>query len=224
MITRRLVVAGALAGLATPGRAGDKSPLAHGVLADNSLAREFEDPPKEELPYVYLWGPNGKRAIEDLQGRTILMPLWAEWCAPCLSELPDFARLQRKYGNDKFAIVPVLTATRKKVTPALLAGLLQAAHGEVFEPLIENNLGSRLASTMAVRGTNSWALPCNLIIAPNGKVVGREIGRIGNSDDDNPAKTAKEVMARVDADAVQSRWGQKDGEDFAKAMADGFLA
>jgi thiol-disulfide isomerase/thioredoxin len=224
MITRRLMMAGALAGLAAPVRADDKSPLAHGVLADNSLARAFEPSPRDELPSVSFWGPNGRVDFDEYKGRAILMPLWAEWCAPCLSELPDFARLQRKYGNDKFAIVPVLTGTRKAFTPQSLGGFLRAAHGEVFEPLIEVNRGDWLVQKMARRSGGSSALPCNLIIAPSGKVMGREIGRIENSDDDNPAKTAKEVMARVDADAVQSRWGQKDGEDFAKAMADGFLA
>ena len=220
-------MAGTAAGLAVPPAwADDKpaSPLAHGVLADNGLAQAFEPPVQDELPDVYVWGPDGKRSVRELKGRTILMPLWAEWCAPCLSELPDFARLQRKFGNDKFAIIPVLTGTQRAVNPELLAMLLRAAHAEVFEPLIENNRGKRRGEVMAKRRGGSWALPCNLIIAPDGRVVGREIGRIDNSDDDNPAKTNKEILSRIDANAVQSRWGQKEGEDFVKAMIDGFLA
>jgi thiol-disulfide isomerase/thioredoxin len=200
------------------------SPIAHGVLAQNSLAKLFEPSPETKLPNLYIWGPQGTRGISELKGRTVLMPLWAEWCAPCLSELPDFARLQRKYGNDKFAIVPILTGTQKRVTPELLANVLHAAHGDVFEPLIENNRGEILMRKMARRSDGSAALPCNLLIAPDGRVVAREIGRVGNSDDPDPAKTNKEVYSRIDADAVQSRWGQADGEVFAAAMADGFLA
>jgi len=213
------------AGPALVAKGADKkpSPIAHGVLADNSLAQAFEEIDRE-LPGVYLWTLDGKRKhIDELKGRTLVMPLWAEWCAPCLSELPDFARLQQKYGNDKFAIVPILTRTQKKFTPEFLAKIFGEMHCGVFEPLIENNLGDALFTRMARRGSSAY-LPCNLLIAPSGHVVGREIGRLDNTDDADPAKTAKDMINRAASGAVQSRWGQQDGEDFAKAMADGFLA
>jgi thiol-disulfide isomerase/thioredoxin len=226
LIDRRAAILGCAGLTVSAAYADDKpaSPIAHGVLAENSLAQAFEPSPEKELPDLYIWGPQGTRSISELKGRTVVMPLWAEWCAPCLSELPDFARLQRKYGNDKFAIIPILTATQKKVTPQLLAGLMHALHGDVFEPLIEINRGDRLLRKMARREGGSVALPCNLIIAPDGRVVAREIGRIGNSDDAAPAKTQQEVYSRIDADAVQSRWGQADGEAFVAALANGFLA
>lgn len=221
---RRDAVAGLGALAASPSLAEDSkpSPIAHDALADNSLAKAFQ-PLDTELPSVNIWGPDGTRGIDTLKGRTVLMPLWAEWCAPCMSELPDFARLQAKYGNYKFAIIPILTATQKKFTPASLGEILRLANCGVFTPWIENNLGNRLARVMGRRG-GSYALPCNVLIAPDGHVVAREIGAIGNSDDDAPAKTYSETLTRVSAGAVQSRWGQPDGEEFAKVMASGFLA
>jgi thiol-disulfide isomerase/thioredoxin len=224
-ISRRTAVLGLTALTLRPARADDRpvSPIARGTLAQNSLAQAFE-PARGELPDLYLWGPNGKYRISELKGRTILMPLWAEWCAPCFSELPDFARLQQKYGNEKFAVVPVLTATRKRITPELLKPLLSMSHAGVFEPLIEDNRGDRLVKAMGRRAGGEYALPCNLLLAPDGRVVAREMGRISNSDDTAPAKTYKETLDRVGANAVQSRWGQADGEAFAAAMADGFLA
>ena len=223
-IDRRTTLLG-LAGLAArSAHADDKppSPIAHGVLAQNSLAQKFESV-TTELVSVSLWGPNGKRDIEELKGRTVLMPLWAEWCAPCMSEIPDFARLQQKYGNNKFSIIPVLTGTRKKFTPEILGTILKEMHAGVFEPLIENNLGRRLVDKMAKISGGEAALPCNLLIAPDGHVVAHEIGRLENTDDADPAKTWKDVVERAGAGAVQSRWGQPDGEAFAAAMADGFL-
>jgi thiol-disulfide isomerase/thioredoxin len=229
LIDRRAAVLGLAGSAISAARADDKvsSPIAHGVLAENSLAQKFEGV-STELPDVDLWGPNGKRDIEEflagLKGRTILMPLWAEWCAPCMSEIPDFARLQQKYGNDKFSIIPVLTATRKKFTPEFLGKILTEMHAGIFEPLIENRLGERLMDRMAKISSRESALPCNLLIAPNGRVVAREIGRLENSDDADPAKTWKDVVNRTGTGAVQSRWGQPDGEAFAAAMANGFLA
>lgn len=202
--------------------ADTKSPIAHGVLAENSLAAKFEAV-TTQLPSVSVWGPQGTRPISDIKGRTILMPLWAEWCAPCMSELPDFARLQEKYGNDKFSIVPVLTSTQRQFTPDSLGQILKLAHCGVFEPLIENHLGRRLADRMG-QLNGETALPCNLLIAPDGRVIAREIGSLRNSDDSNPAKSYKETLERMGADAIQSRWGQADGEEFAAAMANGFLS
>ncbi|HZQ40307.1 MAG TPA: TlpA disulfide reductase family protein [Rhizomicrobium sp.] len=228
ILDRRAAVAGLGATIATCAYAEDKSasPLAHGVLAENSLAQKFEGV-STKLPDVNLWGPNGKRDIEDwlatLKGRTILMPLWAEWCAPCMSEIPDFARLQQKYGNDKFSIIPVLTATRKQFTPEILGSILKSMHAGVFEPLIENHLGDTLMTRMARIGSGA-ALPCNLLIAPDGRVLAREIGRLGNTDDASPAKTWDAVVKRAETGDVQSRWGQADGDAFAAAMASGFLA
>jgi thiol-disulfide isomerase/thioredoxin len=222
-LNRRALVGGLASLAATHSWADDKSsPIATGILAANSLAQNFEAV-TTRLPDVDVWGPKGTQDISELKGKTILMPLWAEWCAPCMSELPDFARLQQKYGNDKFAIIPILTDTKKKFTPELLSAIFRSMHCEVFEPLIENHLGSRLMQSMAQIKQNQTALPCNLLLAPDGHVVAREMGRIANSDDATPAKTYAETLARVDADAVQSRWGQADGDQFAKAMAEGFL-
>jgi thiol-disulfide isomerase/thioredoxin len=199
------------------------SPIAHGVLAGNSLAKAFEPSP-HQLPDIYVTGPDGDRRLSDFKGKTILMPLWTEWCAPCIQEIPDFARLQQKYGNDKFAIVPVLTATQKKFTPELLSRILGMMHAGVFTPWIEQHRGATLMRRMARRRGGGAAMPCNLLIAPDGRVVAREIGGLSNTDDADPAKSYKDAVNRTGTGSSQSRWGQQDGEDFAKAMADGFLA
>jgi thiol-disulfide isomerase/thioredoxin len=226
-LDRRTVLAG-LAGLAAVGPAAaaePDSPVAHGALANNPLALAFESA-RSELPDITLVGPNGERDISTLMGRTILMPLWAEWCAPCLSEIPDFARLQEKYGNSSFAIVPILTGSRKQVTPAVAAQLFEFLHASVFEPLVEKNWGSRLMATMAVKSGNRIEIPCNLLIAPDGRVVGREIGVQRSADQDSVAAAASgrsAMIARAEAGEVLSLWGKDAGAEFAAAMAGGFL-
>ncbi|HEY4124671.1 MAG TPA: hypothetical protein VGM36_08665 [Rhizomicrobium sp.] len=206
-----------------PGFADESSPVAVGDLADNKLARAFESAP-HELPNVSITGPNGDRPISEIiKGRTVFMPLWAEWCAPCLIELSDFARLQEVYGNDKFAIIPILTFTRRRFTPQLLGDFLKLVRATGFEPLMEANYGHQLASTMAVSPAGV-ALPCNVLIAPSGRVVGREISlqRI-----DDPADSAKRTNIDRLNDAMigktQSLWGTKEGDDFASCISGGFV-
>ncbi|HKD22132.1 MAG TPA: TlpA disulfide reductase family protein [Rhizomicrobium sp.] len=231
LLDRRTVLAGiaAIASVSPAAAEGD-SPVAHGVLAQNPLALAFESAPPD-LPYVTLVGPNGEHDLADLlNGRTVLMPLWAEWCAPCLSEIPDFARLQTKYGNSKFAVIPILTGTQKQMTPQVIGELFTFLHAGIFEPLIEKHLGGKLMQTMARRGREMY-IPCNLLIGPDGRVVGREIGA-QRDDQQNQMLAAdpKQIrgenpqIARAEAGDVLSLWGKAPGEEFAAAMADGFLA
>jgi thiol-disulfide isomerase/thioredoxin len=223
-IDRRTVLAG-LAASATPAFA-NTSPIAHGVLADNPIAKEFESAPQSELPEATLVGLHGEFTISALKGRTILMPLWAEWCAPCLSELPDFARLHKKYGNAKFSVVPVLSGTMKKFTPLDIGRVLAVLHAEALPPVMEKDFGAKLIRTMG-RSGRSYSLPCNLIIAPDGTVVAREMGRITASDASEGAAPKKtkdaETVTRAINGQAQSVWGKPEGEEFARAMAEGFL-
>jgi len=195
-------------------------PIAHGVLANNPLAKAFEAT-TAQLPDVTVVGPNGSRSISEFRGRTLLMPLWAEWCGPCLGELQDFGTLQKKYGNDKFSIVPVLSGTQKRMTPATVAQLFSYLHADALEPLVENHFGKTLLSAMA-RSEGHIAVPCNLLIAPDGRVVGREIGMKQAEDFD--AHSKHEILAQEIAGKVLSEWGKPAGAEFAAAMANGFLA
>ena len=225
-ITRRSVLAGlsALTAVqafadAPPALPEQPSPVARGILVDNPLAKAFETVP-QQLPDVTIVGLSGEHMLSELLGRTLIMPLWAEWCPPCLGELPDFARLQKLYGNNKFAIVPVLTSPMKKVSPEILAQIFQALHADVFEPLMESHFGDKLLRTMA-RKDGEPRIPCNLLVAPNGTVVGREFGLLEK--DENGPKGKQLIKHAEDGDSL-SLWGQRAGEELASALASGFLA
>lgn len=221
MLNRRNFLVSAACLSVAPARADDNaSPVAHGVLANNPLALAFEAAPAQ-LPDVLVLGPNGTRNISEFKGRTLLMPLWAEWCAPCLSELQDFASLQKKHGNDKFVIVPILSGTQKRMTPATVQQLFSYLHADALEPLIENHFGDRLLTTMARGKGREVEIPCNLLIAPDGHVVGREFGMKEASG--VKADTKHQLLAQAEAGNVLSQWGKEPGDEFAAAMANGFL-
>jgi thiol-disulfide isomerase/thioredoxin len=226
---RRTVLAGIAALAARPSFAQDSpsaSPVAHGVLAKNPIALRFERA-HSELPNVDITGPSGDRALADIiKGRTVLMPIWAEWCAPCLTELSDFARLQEVYGNDKFAIIPILSGPRKMFDVAQVKEILSIVKASIFEPLIEHKHGAELLAIMARTG-NASEIPCNVLIAPDGHVVGREIGiaRDDSKDADPDApKNSLDRLNRAAAGQTQSYWGMPPGDEFAVCMAHGFIS
>lgn len=230
--SRRRFVAGAMALAAAGGHAGAeaKSPLAHGVLEDNELALAFA-PFDTSLPDITLTGSGGDKHFSDYKGKTLLLSVWAEWCTPCMSELSDFGRLQRIFGNSTFQILPVLSGTKKQITPPILAEIFGHLHAESLEPVIEGRFGDRLMQRMARQSGGGVAIPCNLVVAPSGLVIARETGtKPLPTRDNDPIKSLKgdayrdALLGRAEAGVALTLWGTTVGDTFAGALARGFLA
>jgi thiol-disulfide isomerase/thioredoxin len=53
-------------------------------------------------------GPDGEAlTVASFDGQTVLLNLWATWCAPCRKEMPALDRLEAAMGGEKFAVVAV---------------------------------------------------------------------------------------------------------------------
>ena len=60
----------------------------------------------EALPDIaFMNGAGELLKLSSFKGRTILLILWATWCAPCREEMPSLDRLQKAIGSDKFEVV-----------------------------------------------------------------------------------------------------------------------
>jgi len=55
--------------------------------------------------------------LEELRGKTVLVNVWATWCAPCLAEMPSLDRLQARRGGKDFQVVTI-SIDRTKYEPA----------------------------------------------------------------------------------------------------------
>ncbi|RUV16649.1 TlpA disulfide reductase family protein [Mesorhizobium sp. M7A.F.Ca.MR.245.00.0.0] len=65
------------------------------------------DPP-QSLKSLAFNGPDGKpMTLADHAGKTVLLNLWATWCAPCRAEMPALDALQKEKGSDSFEVVAV---------------------------------------------------------------------------------------------------------------------
>ncbi|MSU23087.1 MAG: TlpA family protein disulfide reductase [Opitutus sp.] len=51
---------------------------------------------------------NGQTVSSDqFKGKVVVVDFWATWCGPCRMEIPGYIELQKKYGQDGFAIIGV---------------------------------------------------------------------------------------------------------------------
>ncbi len=88
-------------------------PLAKGEVA----AVEIRSRP-EPAPELSFTGPDGKPlTLADFRGRTVLVNLWATWCAPCLKEMPALDALEKAMGGPDFAVVAINIDTRNLDKP-----------------------------------------------------------------------------------------------------------
>lgn len=104
-------------------------------------------------------GPDGQpMTLGDREGKTLLVNLWATWCAPCRAEMPALDALQVAEGGEDFEVVAVNVDAGDDAKPkAFLAeiGVENLAFYrdetiELFNTLKRRNLALGLPVTLLV--------------------------------------------------------------------------
>jgi thiol-disulfide isomerase/thioredoxin len=63
---------------------------------------------KLSLPTSPFVDASGKEhTFADFKGKVVVYNLWAEWCAPCVEEMPTLAGLQKAFQGKDVVVVPV---------------------------------------------------------------------------------------------------------------------
>jgi len=110
---------------------------------------------------------NGKpHTFAEYKGKVLVYNIWAEWCGPCVEEMPSLVRLQKAFAGKDVAVVPVAYGFGQGVT-------LQTTLAK-FRELVGQDLpfyfdGEQVLQSEAQTG----ALPATLIYDKTGKEVAR---------------------------------------------------
>lgn len=119
-------------------------------------------PPLPAPALTYTDRNGAEKRLADLNGRWVLVNLWATWCAPCIKEMPSLDRLEAKLGTA--LTVVAISEDRggaKTVDPFL------AAH-PVTSLAIGLDPPGHFVSAFHVEG-----LPTSLLIDSKGTVVAK---------------------------------------------------
>lgn len=83
-------------------------PLARGEVAGVLVA----DAPRAVPELAFTDAGGQRKTLKDFAGKTVLLNIWATWCAPCRHEMPALDRLQGALGGEKFEVVAVSIDTQ----------------------------------------------------------------------------------------------------------------
>ena len=104
----------------------------------------------------------------QFQGKVVVLDFWATWCQPCVSEIPGYAELQKKYGADGLVIVGVLYRDPKT---AAYVKKFAADKGVNYTIVIGDD-------TMADAFGGLEALPTTFLINRAGRIVDQKVGAV----------------------------------------------
>jgi len=120
-----------------------------------------------ELPEITFNDADGNAlTLANFKGKTILLNLWATWCAPCREEMPALDRLQKELGGEKFEVV-ALSLDRKGAE----------ASQKFLDETKANNLKLYIDAS-AKQGTvlKIVGMPTTILINKEGQELGRLAG------------------------------------------------
>ena len=78
------------------------------AYSEGSLKKltSLENPPVQ--PSMVFKDPDGtEMQLSDYKGKTIIVNIWATWCAPCIAEMPMLDELQAKKSSAIFEVVTI---------------------------------------------------------------------------------------------------------------------
>jgi thiol-disulfide isomerase/thioredoxin len=89
-----------------------------GASATGEIAAMMPADPPQSVKNLAFTAPDGEpMTLADHAGKTLLVNLWATWCAPCRAEMPALNALQKEKGSDKFEVVAVNVDTGDNEKP-----------------------------------------------------------------------------------------------------------
>jgi thiol-disulfide isomerase/thioredoxin len=107
-----------------------------------------------------------RHALSEFRGRTVLLNLWAPWCAPCVRELPALAKLSRSVPASKLTVIAVDVG---RGGPEDARAFLSEHGASALSVYVDSDIA-------LVRAFGAYGLPLSVVIDPQGREIARSVG------------------------------------------------
>jgi thiol-disulfide isomerase/thioredoxin len=99
----------------------------------------------------------------DFEGKVIVINLWASWCGPCRSEIPDYERVRKTYADRDIEFVGLTTEDPRTSSERVRGFLRDVAFGF--------RLGWADRDTARTLMNGRSGIPQTIVIDANGRIV-----------------------------------------------------
>jgi thiol-disulfide isomerase/thioredoxin len=107
-----------------------------------------------------------KKLVAERRGRILLLNIWATWCAPCVAEFPDLAKISQSYDTTAVEVVAISADFQDEVDSKIIPFL--RSRNVPFRVFVAQFLHQE-DFINAVNRSWSGALPASLIYDARGK-------------------------------------------------------
>jgi len=122
-------------------------------------------------PYTAVTLEGDTMTLADFRGKTVLLNLWATWCAPCRAETPFLQSLYEEHRDRGFEVVGISMDTRDQ----------KAAVGQFVE---EYGVEYTILWDPQMRGMDSYqvlGLPATFLLDEEGIIKWMAYGPVGET-------------------------------------------
>jgi peroxiredoxin len=139
-----------------------------------SAKQALEQWNKEEASLNLIDAVGLRALIKNDSNNLLLINIWATWCGPCAAEFPELVTINRMYRQREFEMITI-SADAPENKDKVLA-FLNKQHASFKNYLFQSENKYQLIEAV----DKNWpgALPYTLLIAPGGKMLHRQMGRI----------------------------------------------
>ena len=186
------IIAVAAAGYALYGNSGadvhaacpistDLKPQLTAFATDDVAALQTAKTPSDLSGLAFVGADGSAKKVSDWQGKTLLVNLWATWCAPCRAEMPTLDRLQGEKGSEQFEVVAVSVDADGSAKPKGFLAEIGTSNLAFYQ-----DESMQIFKDLQAKGL-ARGLPATLLIGPDGCSLGE---MQGPAEWDSPAAQA----------------------------------
>lgn len=133
-------------------------------ISNLKLIGVYVDNPAPDFEAATLSGDKIK--LSDYRGKVVLIDFWATWCAPCVAELPNVKKLHEEYAADGLVILSI-SFDRDDKTVRRFAERKGMSWTQIRADGADKGPLAKLYGVAAI--------PATFVIAPDGKVVAKDV-------------------------------------------------
>ena len=127
----------------------------------------------------------GTITLGDYSGKVMLVNLWATWCGPCRSEIPELVKLHKEFQAQGFEMVGLSTEDP--------TGSAEAVKNFVHDFKVDYHIGwaTRDVALSFMQVSQSGSIPQSFIISRDGRILRKFVGF-------NPMATPPQIRQAIE--------------------------